>query len=81
MNFALVFLESGEGKNSLLDMSKSVIDVQFDMSRKVDKVSRVKASLKITKSNPISVTFEGEKAVLAGEVTKANRMKIMQMQL
>ena len=27
----------------------------------------------------VTVTFEGEKAVLAGEVTKANRMKIMQM--
>lgn len=27
----------------------------------------------------VTVTFEGEKAVLTGEVTKANRMKIMQM--
>lgn len=27
----------------------------------------------------VTVTFEGEKAVLAGEVSKANRMKIMQM--
>lgn len=27
----------------------------------------------------VTVTFEGEKAVLAGEVTKANRIKIMQM--
>lgn len=27
----------------------------------------------------VTVSFEGDKAVLAGEVTKANRMKIMQM--
>lgn len=27
----------------------------------------------------VSVSFEGDKAVLSGEVTKANRMKIMQM--
>jgi hyperosmotically inducible periplasmic protein len=27
----------------------------------------------------VTVTFEGDKAVLAGEVSKANRMKIMQM--
>lgn len=27
----------------------------------------------------ITLTFEGDKAVLSGEVTKANRMKIMQM--
>ena len=27
----------------------------------------------------VTVAFEGDKAVLAGEVTKANRMKIMQM--
>lgn len=27
----------------------------------------------------VTVTFEGDKAVLTGEVTKANRMKIMQM--
>jgi osmotically-inducible protein OsmY len=27
----------------------------------------------------VTVTFDGEKAVLTGEVTKANRMKIMQM--
>ena len=27
----------------------------------------------------VTVTFDGEKAVLSGDVTKANRMKIMQM--
>ena len=27
----------------------------------------------------VTVAFEGEKAVLTGEVTKADRMKIMQM--
>lgn len=57
---ALVFLESGEGKNSLIDRSKNSIDVQFDMSRKVDKVSSVVGSLKISKSKLVSVSFEGK---------------------
>lgn len=38
---------------------------------------KVKDGLKDIAS--VTVTFEGDKAVLAGEVTKANRMKIMQM--
>jgi osmotically-inducible protein OsmY len=38
---------------------------------------KVKDGLKDIKG--VSVTFEGDKAVLSGEVTKANRMKIMQM--
>jgi hyperosmotically inducible protein len=38
---------------------------------------KVKDGLKDIKG--VTVTFDGEKAVLAGEVTKANRMKIMQM--
>jgi hyperosmotically inducible periplasmic protein len=38
---------------------------------------KVKDGLKDMKG--ITVTFEGEKAVLAGEVTKADRMKVMQM--
>ncbi|MGC4104193.1 BON domain-containing protein [Ferruginibacter sp.] len=38
---------------------------------------KVKDGLKDIKG--VTVTFEGEKAVLSGEVTKADRMKIMQM--
>jgi len=38
---------------------------------------KVKDGLKDIKG--VSVEFEGEKAVLAGEVSKADRMKIMQM--
>ncbi|MFM2327198.1 MAG: hypothetical protein RIR31_1400, partial [Bacteroidota bacterium] len=38
---------------------------------------KVKDGLKDIKG--VTVTFDGEKAVFAGEVTKANRMKIMQM--
>jgi len=38
---------------------------------------KVKDGLKDIKG--VTVTFEGEKAVLAGEVSKADRMKIMQM--
>lgn len=38
---------------------------------------KVKDGLKDIKG--VTVSFEGEKAVLAGEVTKADRMKIMQM--
>lgn len=38
---------------------------------------KVKDGLKDIKG--VEVTFEGEKAVLAGEVSKADRMKIMQM--
>jgi hyperosmotically inducible periplasmic protein len=40
-------------------------------------MQKVKDGLKDLKG--ITLTFEGDKAVLAGEVTKANRMKIMQM--
>jgi hyperosmotically inducible periplasmic protein len=38
---------------------------------------KVKDGLKDIKG--VTVTFEGDKAVLAGEVSKADRMKIMQM--
>lgn len=38
---------------------------------------KVKDGLKDIKG--VTVTFDGEKAMLAGEVTKADRMKIMQM--
>jgi hyperosmotically inducible periplasmic protein len=38
---------------------------------------KVKDGLKDIKG--VTVTFDGEKAVLAGEVSKENRMKIMQM--
>ncbi len=40
-------------------------------------MQKVKDGLKDLKG--ITLTFEGDKAVLAGEVTKANRTKIMQM--
>jgi hyperosmotically inducible periplasmic protein len=49
------------------------------LSTILDEATQQKVKDGLKDISGVSVSFEGDKAVLSGEVTKANRMKIMQM--
>jgi len=68
-----------EVKNECTVAPAPVVAPPASMTTALDATTQqtVKDGLKDIKG--VTVTFEGEKAVLAGEVSKADRMKIMQM--
>lgn len=49
------------------------------LSTILDEATQQKVKDGLKDISGVSVSFDGDKAVLSGEVTKANRMKIMQM--
>lgn len=55
------------------------VTVPASVSTVLDAATQQKVKDGLKDIAGVTVAFEGEKAVLAGEVTKANRMKIMQM--
>ena len=54
---ALLFLQSAEGQKSLLENSQPAVEIQVTMRRKIDNLSKVQATIKITKSNPLKVNI------------------------